>query len=89
MNAANPCRCARKARGFIQAGYMDPHSLLFARERVRLVREVAPARCDEIDGYQDLGAEIYRAHPFYEPKDLAARVRRVVDDPSFRRTFEV
>jgi hypothetical protein len=89
MNAANPCRCARKLRGFIRAGYLDPASLLFARERLRLVREVAAARCGEIDGYQDLGAEIYRAHPYYEPKDLAAHVREVLEEPGFRRTFEV
>jgi hypothetical protein len=89
MNPANPCRCAKKARGFVQAGYMDPKHLLFARERVRLVREVTPARCDEMDEYQDLGAEIYRAHPFHEPADIAARVREVVEDPAFRSTFEV
>jgi hypothetical protein len=71
----------------VSQGYLDP-TRLFRPERLRLVREVAPARCGEIDGYQDLGAEI-RAHPFYEPKDLAAHVRRVVDDPTFRRTFEV
>ncbi len=53
------------------------------------MREVAPARSDEIDGYQDLGAEIYRNHPFYEPSDLAARVREVVQDATFRSTFEV
>jgi RNA polymerase sigma factor (sigma-70 family) len=89
MNEANPCRCAKKARGFMQAGYIDPKNLLFARERVRLVRDVAPARCNDVDGYDDLGAEIYRAHPFYEPKDLAARVREVVESPAFRGTFEV
>ena len=25
VNPANPCRCAKKTRGFIQAGYVDPH----------------------------------------------------------------
>jgi hypothetical protein len=89
MNAANPCRCAKKLRGFIQAGYMDPAGLLFAGDRLRLVREAAPARCDAVDEYHDLGAEIYRDHPFYEPKDLAAHLRGVLDDPGFRRTFEV
>jgi RNA polymerase sigma factor (sigma-70 family) len=89
MDPANPCRCARKARGFVQAGYMDPENLLFARERVRLVREVAPARSAAIDEYQDLGAAIYRDHPFYEPADIAARVRAVVEDPAFRNTFEI
>jgi len=89
MSPANPCRCAKKARGFIRKGYLDPGKLLFASERLRLVREVAPARADEIDGYQDLGAEIYRNHPYYQPSDLAARVREVVRDPTFRRTFEI
>jgi RNA polymerase sigma factor (sigma-70 family) len=89
LNKANPCRCAKKARGFMQAGYIDPKNLLFARERVRLVREVAPARCSDVDGYDDLGVEIYRDHPFYEPEDLAVRVREVVESPAFRETFEV
>jgi RNA polymerase sigma factor (sigma-70 family) len=89
MNKANPCRCEKKARAFMQAGYLDPRNLLFAREHLRLMREVAPGRADDMDGYSDLGAEIYRAHPFYEPRDLAARVREVVESPGFRSTFEV
>lgn len=89
MDEANPCRCARKTRGFMQAGYVDPEKLLFAREHVRLVREVAPARCDQMEGYDELGREIFRSHPYYEPRDLAARVREIVDSPAFRQTFEV
>jgi RNA polymerase sigma factor (sigma-70 family) len=89
MNKDNPCRCAKKARGFMQAGYIDPQNLLFAGERVRLVRDVAPARSSAADGYDELGGEIYRAHPYYEPKDLAARVREVVESRGFRETFEV
>jgi RNA polymerase sigma factor (sigma-70 family) len=89
MKPANPCRCAKKARGFMQAGYVDPKNLLFARERVRRVRDTAPAKCDEMAGYQDAGSEIFRDHPYFEPRDLAARVREVVESPGFRRTFEV
>ncbi len=89
MNKANPCRCEKKTRAFMQAGYVDPKKLLFAREHLRVMREVAPARSDDIDDYNQLGAEIYRAHPFYEPSDLAARVREVVESPGFRSTFEV
>jgi RNA polymerase sigma factor (sigma-70 family) len=88
-NKANPCRCEKKTRAFIQAGYVDPRNLLFAGEHLRLMREVAPARCDDVDEYSGLGAEIYQAHPYYEPRDLAARVREVVESPGFRRTFEV
>ena len=35
VNQANPWRCAKKTRGFIQAGYVDPENLLFVRERIR------------------------------------------------------
>ena len=33
VNSANPCRCAKKTRGFIAAGHVDAANLLFARER--------------------------------------------------------
>ena len=33
VNRANPCRCDKKTRGFMQAGWVDPANLLFARER--------------------------------------------------------
>jgi RNA polymerase sigma factor (sigma-70 family) len=42
VNQANPCRCAKKTRGFIQAGHVDPNNLLFHRERICEVREAAP-----------------------------------------------
>jgi hypothetical protein len=41
IDSTHPCRCAKKTRGFIQAGYVDPQILLFARDRVLQVREAA------------------------------------------------
>jgi RNA polymerase sigma factor (sigma-70 family) len=49
VNQANPCRCAKKTRGFIQAGYVDPQNLLFVRERIREVRQVAPKMHETIN----------------------------------------
>src|SRR6266567_4239988 len=42
VNRANPCRCAKKTRGFIEAGYVDPENLLFARDHISQVREAVP-----------------------------------------------
>ena len=39
VNRANPCRCANKTRGFMQAGYVDPNSLLFARDHTDVFRQ--------------------------------------------------
>jgi hypothetical protein len=86
VNQANPCPCAKKTRGFIQAGYVDPENLLFVRERIREVREVAPKAYETINTLDGKCAEIFRGHPFHEAPDLGPMLRRLVESPdlSFR-----
>jgi len=84
VNQANPCRCAKKTRGFIQAGYIDPENLLFARERIREVRQAAPKVHETINALDGECAEIFRGHPFYQPPDLAPMLRRLVESPDLR-----
>jgi RNA polymerase sigma factor (sigma-70 family) len=78
VNQANPCRCAKKTRGFIQAGYIDPGNLLFTRERIREVREAVPKVHETINKLDGKCAEIFRGHPFYEAPDLAPMLRRLL-----------
>jgi RNA polymerase sigma factor (sigma-70 family) len=89
VNGANPCRCERKTRAFIRAGYVDPATLRFARERIAQVKGVAARATPALPGYHGLCAELFRAQPFWEARDLAARVRSVVESPDFRETFRV
>jgi RNA polymerase sigma factor (sigma-70 family) len=86
MNQANPCRCAKKTRGFIQAGYVDPENLLFVRERIREVRQVAPKVFETIDALDGKCAEIFRGHPFYEAPDFGPTLRRLVESPDLKLT---
>jgi RNA polymerase sigma factor (sigma-70 family) len=78
VNQANPCRCAKKTRGFIEAGYVDPENLLFVRERIGEVREAAPKVHEAISTMDEKCAEIFRGHPFYKAPDLAPMLRRLV-----------
>ena len=78
VNQANPCRCAKKTRGFIQAGYVDPQNLLFVRERIGEVREAAPKVHEALSTLDEKCAEIFRGHPFYKAPDLAPMLRRLV-----------
>jgi RNA polymerase sigma factor (sigma-70 family) len=84
VNPANPCRCARKARGFMRAGYLDPANLLFARSHVVRVRDVTERTCEGIEDLDAAYAEIHRGHPFLEPKDLAASLRGLFERPEFK-----
>jgi RNA polymerase sigma factor (sigma-70 family) len=78
VNAANPCRCKKKTRAFMQAGYVDPHNLQFAADRLARVNSVAPHRLDELQSLDRQHAELFRDHAFLAPSDLAIKLRELV-----------
>jgi RNA polymerase sigma factor (sigma-70 family) len=88
VNPSNPCRCARKTRGFMQAGYVDPDNLLFARERIRQVSEVAMTKAAVLTTLDMQCGEIFRQHPFYESPDLVPALRRLLASPEFQGATE-
>ena len=82
INKSNPCRCAKKTRGFIQEGYVDPDNLLFARGRMREVREAALKVFETLKTLDDKCAEIYRRHPLYKPPDMQTQpFRQLIQGP--------
>jgi hypothetical protein len=84
VNPANPCRCAKKTRGFIQAEYVDPKNLLFALDRVRQVRDAAPLRIEALATLDDRCADVFRNHPVHEPRDLVPALRLLLASTTFR-----
>ena len=89
VNQQNPCRCAKKTRGFIEAGYVNPDNLLFARDRISQVREAVPKAYETIRTLDDQYADIYRRHPFYKAPDLGQRLRKLVESPHLRRATDL
>jgi RNA polymerase sigma factor (sigma-70 family) len=89
VNQANPCRCARKTVGFIRCGHVDPANLLFARDRVRQVREFTPSTADALATLDARYADIFRQHPFYEPRDLVSVLRQLLETPEGRRVTDL
>ena len=90
VNTANPCRCAKKTRGFIEQGQVDPRRLEFVPLHVRRIRDVAPVAVGEIeDVVEAQHAAIYRAHPFLEPSDQVAWLRRMLDSEDIRRVLDL
>ncbi len=88
VNRANPCRCAKKTRGFIQAGYVDPANLLFAQDRVQQVRDFVLARSDALATLDDQYGDVFRQHPFYESRDLVPALRALIASPEFKRVID-
>jgi RNA polymerase sigma factor (sigma-70 family) len=83
VNQANPCRCARKANGFIRNGWLDPKNRQFSKDRIATVQDVARDRLDELQALDRKHAELYRMQPFLAGPDLANRLRDIVSQSSF------
>jgi hypothetical protein len=85
VNKANPCRCAKKTRGFIEAGHVDPDHLLFVPMHVERIKDVAAETAREIDDVVDRQhAAIYREHPFLQPSDQINWFRRLLENQELR-----
>ncbi len=88
INQANPCRCARKTRSFVEQGYIDPDHRRFTRERLGQISALAPSRANEIDSLiEQQHASVFREQPFLAPPDQAITLRRLINTPTFRRTL--
>jgi hypothetical protein len=85
VNRDNRCRCPRKTRGFIEAGHVDPHHLLFVPRHVERVRDLTPATVRAIeDVVEEQHAAIFRDHPFLRPADQVDWLRRWLQSEGVR-----
>ena len=89
VNEANPCRCAKKTQGFMKAGFVDPRNLVFAREHVTRVRDVAEKKSQDLDALDEAYAELHRDHPFQEPADFVTSLRTLINQATFKSTLEL
>jgi RNA polymerase sigma factor (sigma-70 family) len=89
INETNPCRCAKKTQGFMNAGFVNPRNLLFAKEHVTRVRDVAARKSEGLDTLDAAYAELHRDHPFHEPADFVIALRTLIDGTDFKSTLEL
>ncbi len=90
VNKNNPCRCPKKTRGFIEAGHVDPRNLMFVPLRVQRVRDVAPETVREIeDVVERQHLDIFRDHPFLQPSDQIAWLRRILESGGLREALDL
>jgi hypothetical protein len=73
----------------MKAGFVDPQNLLFAREHVTRVRDVAEKKSEDLDALDEAYAELHRDHPFQEPADFVASLRTLINGTEFKSTLEL
>ena len=76
VNTQNPCRCDRKTKSFIKAGWVDKDKLKFNTSYLKLISEIAPDKLTELlevesKQYQTL----FKTQPFQEKEHLAKIIK--------------
>jgi RNA polymerase sigma factor (sigma-70 family) len=67
MNTENPCRCDRKTKAFIKAGWVDTQQLKFNTSYLKTISEAVPQKTEALDNLTETGyANLFRNHPFQE-----------------------
>ncbi|WP_230458016.1 RNA polymerase sigma factor [Leptospira santarosai] len=76
INQNNPCRCHRKTKGFIEAGWVNPKQIQFSGTRLKKIKEAAPGKSKIFDEFCQAGyTDLLRMNPYFEtPKELLSKV---------------
>lgn len=85
VNTSNPCRCARKASGFMRNGWLDPANLQFTKDRVAGVEKAAPRHLRELETIDHQHAMLYREQPRLAGPDIASRLRELLEGTGFAK----
>lgn len=90
INKDNSCRCQKKTRAFIKAGWVDPENLKFTDQHVSRLKEVSPERSQTLDQLTTVQyADLFREHPILDGPDFVARLKELLRDPSLQNTFNL
>lgn len=82
VNAANPCRCEKKTRAFIDAGWVDPRNRKFADAAWRSLSASAREASPTLDHLvSERYARLFREHPLYPSDELADALGAMLRDP--------
>jgi len=88
VNAANPCRCPKKARAYVQRGVLDPARLVFNTDYVVRVEAVARRGArSAMDRVDDLHRQVFLEHPYQLSK--ARIVEEILNDDTVRTFFDL
>ena len=68
INKSNPCRCSKKTKAYIEAGYVDPNDLKFNTRYKKKIYELSQGKAASISNtVEDLHKTIFQKHPLQEP----------------------
>lgn len=90
VNKSNPCRCAKKTRGFIKRGFVDPDHLVWNQTHKHRIEDFSSQQLTELQLSSDaVYTQIYQEHPLKEPKTVDEVLSIVLGDKNLKEFLEI
>ena len=90
INTSNPCRCDKKTKAFIQAGWVDKENLKFNTSYLKRISEVAPEKSSDLNDLTEVKyADLFKTQPFQEKSHNKKLFDNLVNDNKVRDIFNL
>lgn len=90
INTFNPCRCDKKTKAFIQAGWVDKENLKFNTSYLKRISEVAPEKSSDLNDLTEVKyADLFKTQPFQEKSHNKKLFDNLVNDNKVRDIFNL
>lgn len=81
INKKNPCRCARKTKGFIEKGIVDPNNLLWDKGFSSNIENYTKNNMQNILINADkIYSDLYKKHPLKKNKSAEEIIENIISD---------
>ena len=90
LNPEAPCRCRKKAKGFIDSGAYSADRIFFHQADGPRLRELVGDTIERFgaEAYDEY-ARLFRDHPFYASPDVTAWLRDLIERRSFKEIWHI
>lgn len=84
----NPCRCEKKTKVLVDAGYVNPKNLLFNINYIHSVQSATGEKAARLDNFVGEKCEtLFRENPFQNSPDFVSALRKTLDNSEFKDIF--
>lgn len=86
----NPCRCSKKTKGFIAAGWVNAQNLQFNIEHRQKITNLSPQKDKKLQRtMHEEYAQLFQEHPFREDFDKESLIKGILDNQQIQEIFEL
>lgn len=90
VNKENPCRCPKKTKGFIAAGWVDPQTMKFNTAFTKRIYEVILDKDNDLKSIEEMTYQnLMQEHPFQEKDFVKAMMKKILVDGKTLRIFDL